>query len=1263
MKSKNRSSGFKGLVIAIILGMAYIGILSLNYLPAKASVFADSSVKPSVAMAGIGSLAGGTTKAASSNAPGTTPGGPAAHWINNGGQLTGETGRLVDWLDAGRPLEVRLGEGEPRAYGFRSLQVTTDDFQLSSGAERQMDAEYKIYSGRELRGDGRPGESVSLAVVNGAMAMAVTRDGENFLVGTDPRTGKLHAIRLHDFDDGHTCHGGHCTGGHVACQVDPAARLASTQAPEGIGRGDPERVPVEIVYPGEYAVAHMESGNLEEPSIASAFVDHPYFRHGPQYNVSLPDITVLWASSKSETGTSSGLSARAAEYFSIAARVADIYERQLGLRYLLQELILVPSDSPEVDPGAAGTLEGWGSWLGTYRPQSTYLWGHAALWTIAVDGPGGVIGQAWVDAYGSSYGQSIQERNWGWPVHAHEMGHNVGADHTSGGIMNPYLISGTEDFFTLVEGEDYTAAKDIHAYMGTGMRNFVFGYASMRDPVEIPFANDDAVATPVDTPVSFNPLANDLDHVTAGVVNTLRLVEVGQVYPVSAGTACVTGDQIEFVPSPGYTGQAWFTYTLGGDVGNFNKGWLHSADVVVTVGGDTTAPTMDPPLVLTDDFLISDFSQQVRINPLLNDQGKGRLWPGDVHVVLGPNDSTAESYSDQAFHLTGAQIVSGDGLLTFEKRYLTRNGAPAQDYTGYISYYPNGFSGSQVVIEYTVVDGNGNSATGQIVISRTASVGVKSTIPQLTEDSGEVLAFTFARYGNVDLESAETVDFVVEGTATPAGLRADYALAGQSSFDPVTGVGTVVIPAGELEKFVYLAVLDDGVQEDAESVTMRLTGSSSLPISEADTRSTIYVRDTASLFYESFDSFGTDPLTWGGWSNLANHNPSGKGGEDWFDWEADSGSTPTANTGPSQDHTSGSGGYLLAEATGRTGKYTLLDSPVINVSGKGSARLEFYYLMYGSGMGTLSLELHVDGILANGNLWSRTGQQSVNGTDWGLAEVDLTPYLPAGSIQLRFRADIGATDLSDIAIDDVRILAVASAAPAAPVVLVDPAGCTAEAGDSVYLSVISEGFPAPRIQWLKDGAPISGATGPSYHIQSMGSSEAGVYVAEVSNDAGTTSSAMAEVGLPGGDPGGGVYYAWAEGSGLDPADMEAGLDPEKDGVINLLEFAFGMEAMVPDAWKMPSCGLARIAEVQHVELTYTRRIGGTDTGVDYSVDGLTYTVEWSSNLAPGSWVPPGVSLDVVDIEPITGTDYEQVTVRMPVSGGAVFLRVNVAAGF
>jgi hypothetical protein len=56
-------------------------------------------------------------------------------------------------------------------------------------------------------------------------------------------------------------------------------------------------------------------------------------------------------------------------------------------------------------------------------------------------------------------------------------------------------------------------------------------------------------------------------------------------------------------------------------------------------------------------------------------------------------------------------------------------------------------------------------------------------------------------------------------------------------------------------------------------------------------------------------------------------------------------------------------------------------------------------------------------------------------------------------------------------------------------------------------------------------------------------------------------------------------------------------------------------------------------------------------------------VEWSSNLAPGSWVSPGVSLDVVDLEPITGTDYEQVTVRMPVSGGAVFLRVNVAAGF
>ena len=45
----------------------------------------------------------------------------------------------------------------------------------------------------------------------------------------------------------------------------------------------------------------------------------------------------------------------------------------------------------------------------------------------------------------------------------------------------------------------------------------------------------------------------------------------------------------------------------------------------------------------------------------------------------------------------------------------------------------------------------------------------------------------------------------------------------------------------------------------------------------------------------------------GAWSDVS--------GDD-FDWSVGSGSTPTASTGPSADHTSGSGDYLFTESTG-----------------------------------------------------------------------------------------------------------------------------------------------------------------------------------------------------------------------------------------------------------------------------------------------------------------------------------------------------------
>jgi hypothetical protein len=1082
------------------------------------------------------------------------------------------------------------------------------------------------------------------------VSRAVTVEGTDYLVETDPESGELLAIALPNSHGFSNCTHNSC---QTSCVTNLTDRVASMVDPDGVGTQPLDKIPVAIALKKKPNKEKMVPTEVTGTTLSATIEDHPNLHLGSQYDKSLRDIILLWVSAKSQTGPSSGLSSKAASYLSIAARVSDVNERQLGLRYLLQELILIPSDSAEEDPGdhSSGTysypdLEHFRYWCSTYRPQSTFKYGHAALWTIVDGSAGGVVGRAWLDSYGSStYGHSVQEANWGWRVHTHEFGHNLGSNHTDGGMMNAYLSS-DENFYANVSGTTYTGAMEIYSYMGSPTRAYVYGDAALRHPEEIPFAKDDSVSIASDVPEQIDVLANDLTQVLNGVTNNIQLIEVGQVYPKAAGVARVLNGQVEFDPEDGYSGQAWFSYTIQGDVGNSGNGWLHSADVLMTIGGDTTPVSADPALALQDDFVDSDFSSAVWFNPLLNDEAKGHLWSGDVHVVLGPNDSTAESYSEKAFRLVSANVLSGTGTLTLETRDMNRNGSPSQDYTGYLIYQPGAGDLDQVTIEYTVMDNNGNTATAQAILAREPSVSVVPDIVNVTEDSGDVICLTFERLGGVDLGSDEFVSFAVSGTATPDGLRADYALAGHEDFNPVSSIGSMKIPAGSRTAMMYVAILDDGISEPVENLTIQITGSSSLQPSSTSDSSTLYISDSAVLYYESFDAFSINSESWSGWTNLKNKRSNGKGGDDWFDWVIDSGATPTSGTGPSGDYTSGNGNFFLAEATGNNDKYTLLDSPSINVAGSSGAELTFWYNMYGSGMGTLSIDIYVDGSLVQQNAWSRSGQQSNSGSDWKQAVIDLGSYLPASSLRLRFRADIGSSDLSDIAIDELTIVV----------------SQQAYEGDGVYLSVIPTGYPAPSIQWKKNGNPIPGATGASFFIDSLDANGEGTYEASISNTVGSLGSDPAHVTLPGGELVS-AYESWLSDNGL---TGDAGLqtaDPDMDGISNLLEFAFGGNGLTcGDNAKLPVISSMEDGGNRYLHITYRRRVGGSgSTGISYSVDGITYSGETNTCLDANTWVCGVDTVEQVGTAVDNGDGTETVTVRRstPVNSGCAFIRLSV----
>ncbi|XP_056147136.1 MAM domain-containing protein 2-like [Lampris incognitus] len=132
---------------------------------------------------------------------------------------------------------------------------------------------------------------------------------------------------------------------------------------------------------------------------------------------------------------------------------------------------------------------------------------------------------------------------------------------------------------------------------------------------------------------------------------------------------------------------------------------------------------------------------------------------------------------------------------------------------------------------------------------------------------------------------------------------------------------------------------------------------------------------------------------------------------DTGDWMWRRGPTPTSYTGPRGDHTTGLGYYMHIEASpmlpGQTAR--LLSGPLRG--SRGPQCLRFYYHMYGSGTGQLTVHLDKDG--GEVLLWQRQGEQSIA---WLRATVE---YQCDRQHQIVFQATRGSSVRSDIAIDDI----------------------------------------------------------------------------------------------------------------------------------------------------------------------------------------------------------------------------------------------------
>ncbi|XP_022800392.1 MAM and LDL-receptor class A domain-containing protein 1-like [Stylophora pistillata] len=130
---------------------------------------------------------------------------------------------------------------------------------------------------------------------------------------------------------------------------------------------------------------------------------------------------------------------------------------------------------------------------------------------------------------------------------------------------------------------------------------------------------------------------------------------------------------------------------------------------------------------------------------------------------------------------------------------------------------------------------------------------------------------------------------------------------------------------------------------------------------------------------------------------------------DEFDWTLNSGTTPTMNTGPEEDHTGYDGAYIFIEGSDpqRPRDRALLMGPRIC----GRMCLQFFYSMNGHRMGKLNVYKR-EGVRSDDLLWTMSGDQ---GTDWHEALVDIG----GACYQIILEGIVGPSYLSDLAVDDI----------------------------------------------------------------------------------------------------------------------------------------------------------------------------------------------------------------------------------------------------
>ncbi len=353
-------------------------------------------------------------------------------------------------------------------------------------------------------------------------------------------------------------------------------------------------------------------------------------------------------------------------------------------------------------------------------------------------------------------------------------------------------------------------------------------------------------------------------------------------------------------------------------------------------------------------------------------------------MILGPK------YMDSLIHVSGATSVTVGGINPFQEQWFTIR-----------SVLPNGGKGRRAIAI--------NPATGLKNCNLTNDVNLAEILSPQSPELASCLSLD-----SLEIEVLITND----GADTAQGVNLYYQVNGGTiNSEPL---GLSLAPGGSVNHVFNgsLNLSSPGIVNLKVWVDMPSDQNAFNDTIDLDLE--VYSSTLVSLPYtQNFDGFVTCATSIDCGATICNLNSGWRNFNstisDAHDWRTHSGSTSSSTTGPTGDHTGG-GNYLYTEASGGCNFVTaIMASPCIDLSTTTQPFMSFWYHMYGARMGSLHIDVLVDGSIDE-DVWVQPGAV---GNFWAQDSIDLSAY-NGKVIQVLFRGITGEDYRSDMAIDDVR---------------------------------------------------------------------------------------------------------------------------------------------------------------------------------------------------------------------------------------------------